>query len=296
MKKCGLNSKNDDTSDMLVYTSHDAINQMANLLRDSSADEKALAEEFKKLISRSVQFPDMALSGRMLETGEITDTTVEASLQAAHAISTHDAHPEIDYYIAADDIKGEDHGAGFVDEAIFSSACFYKYFSIHWEGLVENLGGNEALAAHTVGAFLRAAATVTPSGKQNSFAAHNPPDGILVEIRKEGTPISYANAFANPVKREQDRDLIGQSIAQLARQVRDLDIGFGRKDSDRWFWFSANLRYPLNVVEKIDDKDQEILLTESNIPSLEKLIESAVKELGYDWASVQTEIVNAGVK
>lgn len=50
----------------------------------------------------------------------------------AHAISTHEARPEVDYYVAADDIPGEDAGAGFVDEAMFASACFYKYFSIHW--------------------------------------------------------------------------------------------------------------------------------------------------------------------
>ena len=55
------------------------------------------------------------------------------------------------------------------------------------------------LAAHTVGAFMRAAALVTPTGKQNSFAAHNPPDGILVQIQDRNIPISYANAFAKPV-------------------------------------------------------------------------------------------------
>ena len=61
---------------------------------------------------------------------------MDAALQVSHAISTHEAHPEVDYYVAADDIPGDDAGAGYVDEAMFASACFYKYFSIHWETLV----------------------------------------------------------------------------------------------------------------------------------------------------------------
>jgi CRISPR system Cascade subunit CasC len=42
---------------------------------------------------------------------------------------------------------------------------------------------------------------VNPTGKQNSFAAHNHPDGIAVELK--GVPCSYANAFVKPVEREQ---------------------------------------------------------------------------------------------
>ena len=111
---------------------------------------------------------------------------------------------------------------------MFASACFYKYFSIHWETLVEESEGfgiHEKLAAHTVGAFIRGAALSNPTGKQNSFAAHNPPDGMLVEIRN--SPISYANAFARPVT-QGERDIISQSIAQLGQYVHDIDTGYGK--------------------------------------------------------------------
>ena len=107
----------------------------------------------------------------------------------------------MDYYVAADDIPGDDAGAGYLDEAMFASACFYKYFSIHWETLVKNLEGfNEpkSLAAHTVGAFIRGAALANPTGKQNSFAAHNPPDGMLIEI-KDRTP--SATPTPSPTRR-----------------------------------------------------------------------------------------------
>ncbi|MGO9177496.1 MAG: type I-E CRISPR-associated protein Cas7/Cse4/CasC [Desulfobaccales bacterium] len=276
-----------DKSKMLVYTTQEAIDEMIKLLQnDNGKNDDELAKQFGKLIAERTAVPDMALSGRMLEPDksskiwEKLNTTVEAALQVAHAISTHEARPEVDYYVAADDIPGEDAGAGYVDEAIFASACFYKYFSIHWETLFNNLRDNKKLAAHTVGAFIRGAALVNPTGKQNSFAAHNPPDGILVEIR-ENAPISYANSFARPVS-QGERDIISQSIAQLGQYVHDMDTGYGKPK--KRFWFSPNLRYPLSIVE---DKKE--------IASLEELILAVIKELGYEWKEVQKVVVNSEV-
>jgi CRISPR system Cascade subunit CasC len=295
LEKCGIKSKDDDRSDMLVYTTRQAIGEMGALLQsDDGGSDEDLAAEFGALITRRTAVPDMALGGRMLETGVLKDTTVDAALQVAHAISTHEARPEVDYYVAADDIPGDDAGASFVDEAMFASACFYKYFSIHWETLVDNLkafpGNQEHLAAHTVGAFIRASALANPTGKQNSFAAHNPPDGMLVEIKN--APTSYANAFARPVAREQDRDMISQSIAQLGQYVHDLDTGYGQPQHR--FWFSPNLRYRLTVLEKAEKKEAEVPLTENNLDSLDKLIPAVVRAVGFDWAEVQEVAVDPG--
>lgn len=290
LKGCGISPKDDNKSDMLVYTTRDAIQEMAALLQngDGRTDEE-LAHDFGNLISSRVAVPDMALSGRMLETGVLQNTTVEAALQVAHAISTHEARPEVDYYVAADDIPGDDAGAGYVDEAMFSSACFYKYFSIDWDTLVGNLNGNCELAAHTVGAFIRGAAMTNPTGKQNSFAAHNPPDGILVEIKT--SPVSYANAFAAPVSPKGERDIVSQSIAQMAQYIHDLDEGYGKPQQR--FWFSPNNRYPLTVVE--GDQVTPLTAPERNIKSLDSLISTVVNALGYDWEQVQGVIVNQGV-
>ncbi len=287
LDKCGIKAKDKNKSDMLVYTTQEAIGRIARLLQANDGEGDQLVEQCGRLISELVAVPDMALSGRMLETGVLDDTTVDASLQVAHAISTHEARPEVDYYVAADDIPGDDAGAGYVDEAMFASACFYKYFSIHWEQLLENLAGfqgnKEFLAAHTVGAFLRGAALTNPTGKQNSFAAHNPPDGILVEIKE--TPISYANAFANPVPCKGPRDMVCQSIAQLGQYVHNIDVGYGKPD--KRFWFSPNQRHPLTVV---NDKQEEALAGQ-NLKSLDKLVVEVVRAIGFDWAEVQTVTV-----
>lgn len=287
LKECGINPKDDDKSDMLVYTTQEAIIEMAQFLKEGMEKADAeLAKKFGELICERVAVPDMALSGRMLETGKLQNTTVEAALQVAHAISTHAARPEVDYYVAADDIPGDDAGAGYVDEAMFASACFYKYFSIDWEQLIKNLQGDIELAAHTVGAFLRSMALTNPSGKQNSFAAHNPPDGILVEIKS--TPISYANAFAKPVDAN-DRDLVTQSIAQLAQYAHDLDTGYGKPDTR--FWFSPNLRHSLSVTVE----DKETKLTDKNLSSLDDLVSTLIAALGCDWNEVQKHVVNAEI-
>ncbi len=281
----------DTKSKMLVYTTRQAVKEMAELLQKADGKtDKELALAFGKLIEERTAAPDMALCGRMLETGMLENTTVEAALQVAHAISTHEARPEVDYYVAADDIQGQDAGAGYVDEAMFASACFYKYFSIHWETLVRNLAGfpgnREHLAAHTVGAFLRGAARVTPTGKQNSFAAHNRPDGILVEI-KDG-PLSYANAFAKPAAQGQ-RDIVSQSVAQLSQYVYDMDTGYGKPQ--KRFWFSPNLRYPLTVLEG----KKEVPLAEGNFKSLDELTTAMIAAIGHDWNAVQKVVLSEGM-
>lgn len=303
----GVDPGDEDKSAGLVYVSREAADKMSKLLKDEGSNsDKGLAKEFANLIAEHTNTPDMALCGRMLEPrsakknrseegdgkSEGPDvwkglhTTVEAALQVAHAISTHEARPEVDYFVAADDVPGEDAGAGYVGEAMFASACFYKYFSIDWETLVKNLKDNKELAAHTLGAFIRGAALVNPTGKQNSFAAHNHPDGMLVEFRN--TPISYANAFARPVGTD-ERDIISQSIAQLGQYVHDVDTGYG-KPAKR-LWFSPNLRYPLSIVE---DKE-EIALADCNIKSLDLLIPAIIKEIGHNWEEVKKVVINPEV-
>ncbi len=286
LKGCGIGAKKEDRSDMLVYTTRSAIREMSDLLQNTNGrTDEELSRDFGRIIAERTAVPDMALTGRMLETGVLDNTTVEAALQVAHAFSTHEARPEVDYYVAADDIPGDDAGAGYVDEAGFASACFYKYFSVHWEKLVENLRGNSELAAHTLGAFIHAAALANPTGKQNSFAAHNPPDGMLVEFR--ATPLSYANAFAQPVTAQGERHLISQSIAELAKYARDLDIGFGRPQVR--FWFSPNHRYPFVVAEGKESST----LAEHNPLSLQDLIAAVVlaKPIGLHWGKVQKVIL-----
>jgi CRISPR system Cascade subunit CasC len=96
----------------------------------------------------------------------------------------------------------------------FNSACFYRYSVLHWEQLRSNLQNDQGLARDAVDAFMHASWESTPSGKQNSFAAYNPPSLVYVAVRDQGAPWSLANAFEHPIQNE-GRGYIEASIRRL---------------------------------------------------------------------------------
>ena len=172
---------------------------------------------------------DIAMFGRMTTSSPFKD--IDAAVQVAHAISTHAVEQEFDFYTAVDDISGEA-GAGFIGETTFNSATYYKYLSVHWETLVENLQDDPAVAAKAVRALIHAAVLAIPSGKQNGFAAHNLPDLVLVEVRPENIALSYANAFVEPVRRfdpERRREvsLLEASVQALQTYVPKINGMYG---------------------------------------------------------------------
>jgi CRISPR system Cascade subunit CasC len=187
---------------------------------------------------------DMALFGRMVTNPAFWH--VEASSQFAHAISTHKIDHEFDYYTAVDDLEraADDEagsGADMIGDVEFNSACYYKYFNIHVEGLVDNLTGkafkrqvsaeDEKNARQTAGkasrALVEAACRVTPSGKQNSFAAHQLPSLLWIEIREKNLPVSYANAFCNPVNTKAKIGLELESANALKKECETLTGMYG---------------------------------------------------------------------
>ncbi len=187
---------------------------------------------------------DMALFGRMVTNPVFLH--VEASSQFAHAISTHKIDHEFDYYTAVDDLErtADDEavsGADMIGDVEFNSACYYKYFNIHVDGLVDNLTGNafkrevnaedeknaRQTAASAVRALIEAACLVTPSGKQNSFAAHQLPSLVWIEIRDKNLPVSYANAFCNPVNPKSKDGLEINSANALKSECETLTHKYG---------------------------------------------------------------------
>ena len=70
--------------------------------------------------------------------------------------------------------------------------------------------------------MVEAACRVTPSGKQNSFAAHQLPSLIWIEVRDENLPVSYANAFCNPVKTRTSQGVERESAQALKEECETL--------------------------------------------------------------------------
>lgn len=175
-------------------------------------DKLAIGDLEKAMAHATPRSIDVAMFGRM--TTSVAFEDVAAAVQVAHALSTNALDREFDYFTAVDDLSGES-GAGMIGDVEFNSSTYYKYFNIHWEQLVENLGGDAETAGRAVAAVVAAAATAQPSGKQNSFAAQNLPDFVLVEVGEKNVPVSYANAFLNPVKGSYSGSLMQNSIERL---------------------------------------------------------------------------------
>jgi CRISPR system Cascade subunit CasC len=167
---------------------------------------------------------DIAMFGRMTTSDAFDD--VSAAVQVAHALSTNALTQEFDYYTAMDDLSGES-GADMIGDVEFNSSTYYKYLNVHWEQLVENLGGDVAVGRRAVLALIEAAATAQPSGKQNTFAANNLPDLVLVEISERNLPVSYANAFLKPSRPSGERSLMDVSATKLADYMTQIGKTFG---------------------------------------------------------------------
>jgi CRISPR system Cascade subunit CasC len=169
---------------------------------------------------------DVALFGRML--ADMPEKNQNAACQVAHAISTHAVEREFDFYTAVDDLKPEDTaGADMMGTVEFNSACFYRYAVVDWEKLVANLQGDSELATRGLRAFLEGFVVAEPTGKQNTFAAHNPPEFVAISVRRNTAPRNLANAFETPIRVKKDESLTRRSAEELAKKAKVLQSAFG---------------------------------------------------------------------
>ncbi|MCP4420348.1 MAG: type I-E CRISPR-associated protein Cas7/Cse4/CasC [Chloroflexi bacterium] len=180
---------------------------------------------------------DIAMFGRMTTSAAFED--VHAAVQVAHALSTNRIVAEYDYFTAVDDLKpSDDPGAGMIGDVEFNSSTYYKYFNIHWGDLVKNLGGDAEIAAQAVSALIEASAIAQPSGKQNSFAAQNLPDFVMVEISDKNIPVSYANAFLEPADNFKNT-LMENSVEKLDKYAANLRVAYGLNGRSAYFTTSS---------------------------------------------------------
>lgn len=183
-------------------------------------------DDIKQLVLRTADGAvDVAMFGRML--ADDAEFNREAAVQVSHAITTHKALVEDDYYTAVDDLKrpSEDMGAGFVGEAGFGSGVYYLYVCIDTDLLVRNLNldGDRALARRAVEAVVEAFATATPSGKRNSYG-HHARAGYLRAESGDVQPRSLAGAFLKPVTGE---DLMAASVEAIEKMAGQFDQAYG---------------------------------------------------------------------
>ncbi|MHB8092141.1 MAG: type I-E CRISPR-associated protein Cas7/Cse4/CasC [Syntrophales bacterium] len=285
-----LTVKDDGKTEYLLFLGQREISTLATIIHEKwdiiNAGEAAPADgkkpgkakkqtaknadpELKKALDRILnggKSLDVALFGRML--ADMPEKNQYAACQVAHAISTHTVEREFDFYTAVDDLKPEDTaGADMMGTVEFNSACFYRYAVVDWEKFVANLQGDTNLAKEGLKAFLDGFVIAEPTGKQNSFAAHNPPEFISISVRTNTAPRNLANAFETPIYAK-GKSLTKESVDKLSAKAAALDKLYGT---------NADSRYAL--AEDVFGEKYAAAGLGEKLESLPKLISWALKEV-----------------
>lgn len=162
--------------------------------------EKAVAKACKAAALKDAA--DIAIFGRMVASDH--SLTLEGAGLFSHAISTHKADNDIDFFSAVDDLQSIDEaGAGMTSTLEFTSATYYRYVGLNLDMLADaaHLGALTLDERRkVVETFLRAAILAVPGARKNSMNANTEPGYVLGIVKDNGQPLQLINAFEEPVR------------------------------------------------------------------------------------------------
>ena len=215
----------------LMFLSPAEIRQIATALA-ALLKENPKAKDLDKAAAKAARgaalkdAADIAIFGRMVASDQ--SLTLEGAGLFSHALSTHRADNEIDFFAAVDDLqKAGESGAGMTGTLEFSSACYYRYVALNLDLLGTHLAAMTATERQqVVDAFLRASLLAVPGARKNSMNAHTVPAFVLGTLRTQGHPIQLVNAFESPV-RPRGEGLIADSVAALEAEFQRLKETWG---------------------------------------------------------------------
>lgn len=226
------------TTAQLVFLREEELDRLAEIGAEHAAalDKQAakdqpvvpaqVAKAVKEALTRGGRGLDVALFGRMV--AEFPEANVDAACQVAHALGTHRLAADFDYYTAVDDLQPDDNaGAEMLGTIQFNASCVYRYAALETGLLRRNLGpsGSSDDVALGVERFADAFARAIPTGKQNTFAAHNPPVAYLALRRRTGA-WNLANAFVRPVVAGES-DIATESVRAMLRELSSVQRAYG---------------------------------------------------------------------
>lgn len=158
------------------------------------------AKELRKAVKDAA---DIAVFGRMV--ADDHTLTIEGAGLFSHALSTHHAANEVEFFSAVDDtpdVEEQGAGAGHIGTLEFNSACYYRYVGLNLDLLRD--GGHlahfsDAEFRTVLDTCLRSALLAVPGARKNSMFGFNPPAFVL-GLHRRGHPLSLVNAFERPIK------------------------------------------------------------------------------------------------
>lgn len=200
-----------------------------NLIKKVIVEKKGPDEKDLELFADKIRAVDIAMFGRMLTSSKKYKSrqkySVEAAVQVAHAISVNATVVEDDYFTAVDDLNTDvDTGSAHIGELGFGSAVYYIYVCVNKSLLEENLEIAPELVNTTLNSLLEAILTVSPSGKQNSFASRAYASYALIEKGSQ-QPRSLVSSFLAPVRGE---NVMKNAITTLEQQRDNMEKVYGK--------------------------------------------------------------------
>lgn len=221
-------SKKPDQVTTAVYLSPGEIQEMAIAVAGGEDPKKATKK------ANRLDAADIALFGRMVANDATLN--VEGASMFSHALSTHKAANDIDFYSSVDDRKAdsEDAGAGMIGTLEFTSATYYRYAAINVDLLespthLGKLTVEERKAV--VDAFIRATLMAVPGARKNSMNAATLPYEVLGVVKEKGQPVQLINAFEKPVRAD-GKGLAETSLDAMKTQLDDLKRIWSIKHSE----------------------------------------------------------------
>lgn len=225
-------SSTDTTDESKSDTKSGAKNKKKAKSEAKDACPPELVKAMKEAIA-DTRSMEVQLFGRML--ADLPNANIEACCQVAHALGTAALEREFDYYTAVDDLKPDDNaGADMIGQVEFASSCFYRYAVVDLGTLHDRLGRNRGATERSLRLFAEAMIHALPSGKQNSFAAHQLPCHVAMTLRTGSLPRAMTNAFERPVRATARHSLSAEASQALEKFRANLDRSYGATGK-HWF-------------------------------------------------------------
>lgn len=198
LSKFGKLKKGKLDTEQLVHFTPSELFTIRSLVERLASENRAPSENELALLTRDDMAADVAMFGRMLAASP--ELNVDAAVQVAHAVTVHEARGETDFFTAVDDLASDrdETGSGHMGELEFGNGIFYLYICVDLQQLTKNLEGKPEVARQALKALAKAAATTSPSGKQNSFASRARASWVRAELGDQ-QPRTLAAAFFEPV-------------------------------------------------------------------------------------------------
>lgn len=233
-KLAKLDAKSEDakvgTLTFLAPSEIDSIASQVAALLNANPKSKDYEKSLDKFCKQAglLDGADIALFGRMV--ASLPSLTLEGAAMFSHALSTHQADNDLDFYSAVDDRKPkeDDAGAGMIGTLEFASAVYYRFAAINLDLLADadhlaRLSVDER--RQVVGAFIRATLMAVPGARKNSMNANTLPSYVLGTYKAVGQPVQLINAFETPVRPKSG--LLATSVEALKTHHAQLKTTWG---------------------------------------------------------------------